>query len=63
MFVFTYYPQYSACPHNILDWLVGEARRIAYEEQVLKNLEQESYGSGAQNRTSNNNNYEWDEEN
>jgi hypothetical protein len=56
VFVWTYYPQYSGCPHNILDFLVTEARRIANEEQIAKKLEQEEYGSGPQNRTSNNNN-------
>jgi hypothetical protein len=56
IFVWAYYPQYSLCPHTILEWLVVEARRIFNEEQAAKQLEQEAYGSGPQNRTSNYNN-------
>jgi small-conductance mechanosensitive channel len=59
IFVWANYPSHSACPHLILDWLVVEARRIAYEEQAAKQMEQELYGSGPQNRTSNNNNNEY----
>ncbi len=44
VFVWTYYPQYSGCPHTILDSLVTEARKIAVDEQVARNLERELYG-------------------
>ena len=35
-FVWSYYPNYSAEPLNILYWLIGEARRIAEEEEQAK---------------------------
>jgi hypothetical protein len=33
-FVWAHYPKYSECPHTILNWLIGEAQRIAYEEYL-----------------------------
>ena len=33
MFIYAYYVQYAGSPTMILDWLIGEARRIAYEEE------------------------------
>jgi hypothetical protein len=44
-FVWRHYPQYSGQPHSILDWLVGEARRIACVEHSAKQLEEESENS------------------
>ena len=42
MFVLAYYPQYSLNPHQILDWLITEARRISFEEKQAK-LNQQAY--------------------
>ena len=33
-FIWNNYPQYSQSPHQILDWLIGEAKRIALEESM-----------------------------
>jgi hypothetical protein len=40
IFVFQHYPQYSANPCQILDWLYGEAMRIQFEEEAKNQLEQ-----------------------
>ena len=43
-FVWSHYPKYSSTPHVILDWLVGEARRMqsfrAAEEDLRRRREQ-----------------------
>ncbi len=44
--MWTYYPQYSMCPHTILDWLVGEAQRIPYELSRANQLKQEAEDIG-----------------
>jgi hypothetical protein len=58
-FVWAHYPLYSQTPHMILDWLIGEARRIAIEEQQARFLY-----AGPQNQRNNyyNQNYEEEEE-
>lgn len=33
VFVYIHYPQYSANPLSIIDWLYGEALRIEFEEE------------------------------
>lgn len=61
-FVWVHYPQYSLCPHTILDWLIGEARRIANEEWQAKQLEQNAYGQGPTRYGNNNYNAGEEEE-
>jgi len=44
LFVFQYYPQYSANPVDILDWLQGEAQRLLDIERAANAINQEAYG-------------------
>lgn len=37
-FVLAHYATYSNEPHTILDWLINEANRIAYEEEQERQL-------------------------
>ena len=56
IFVFQHYPQYSANPCQILDWLWGEANRIQFEEEAKNQLEQQAYGQPSRaNKNSNDN--------
>jgi hypothetical protein len=38
-FVWEHYPSYSECPEVIFEWLINEARRIAYEDELTRQAE------------------------
>jgi hypothetical protein len=61
-FVWAYYPNYSYCPHTILDWLITEARRIAHEELLAKQIEQNAYGAPQKHGNNNYSQNDYDEE-
>jgi hypothetical protein len=44
LFVYQYYPQFSANPVEILDWLQNEAQRLHYIERAANAINQEAYG-------------------
>lgn len=42
-FIWQYYPEKSNTPHEILDWLIIEAQRIAFEDHQAKLLDEQAY--------------------
>lgn len=61
VFIFSHYPQYSANPLDIQNWLYGEAIRLENEEAQRKAME-EAYSQPSRSKYNNNYGDYYDEE-